>query len=198
MNNIISEKKLMHMQNKNFKIFYDNCNVDGLITFINKSKAEREDRLLFTSGTKAEIVSNDLILDHRTKNYFAMYNDQLLSIFKKNKSLLKNACEHYDINYDKTAYHISSEYIDSPLSNAWYDAGGIKVPSFTSLCILEAKEGSSLMVDGEKIKASAGLILLFESGRKIKYDQEIKVLSCNIAPMSMLQFQYPQKWIPLV
>lgn len=197
MSNIIWEKKMFHMQNKNFKIFYDTCNVDGLINFINKSNIDCEEKLIFISGTKAENISNDLIIDDRTKNYFTMYNEQLLSILKKNKLLLKNACEHYDVNYDKTAYHISSEYRDSLLDSAWYDAGGVKVPSFTSLCVLEAEENSSITIDDNKTEVKPGLILFFESGRKIRYSKNMKILSCNIAPMSMLQFQYPQKWIPI-
>lgn len=198
MDNIIPEKKIMHKQGKNFKIFYDTCNVDNLISFINKSKIDREDRLIFISGTKAESVSSDLIIDDRTKNYFTMYNENLLFILKKNKMLLKNACEHYDINCEKTSYHISSEYVDSPSDNAWYDAGGTKVPSFTSICVLEAEEKSSITIDGNKAEVSPGSILFFEAGRKIRYSKDIKILSCNIAPMSMLQFQYPQKWIPIV
>jgi hypothetical protein len=197
MDNIIPEKKMMHKQGKNFKIFYDTCDVDGLISFIDKSKTDREDRLIFISGTKAENISNDLIIDDRTKNYFAMYNEKLLAILKKNKTLLKNACEHYDINCEKTSYHISSEYIEPKLNNAWYDAGGTKVPSFTSLCVLEAEENSSIIIDNEKTEIKPGSILFFEAGRKIRYIGNIKVLSCNIAPMSMLQFQYPQKWIPI-
>ncbi len=198
MNNIISEKKMMHMQNKNFKIFFDTCDVNGLISFIRKSNLYCEEKFLFVSGTKAESVSNDLIIDDRTRNYFSMYNENLLSIFKKNKFLLKDACEHYDINCEKSSYHISSEYIESFRSDAWYDTGGIKVPSFTSICVLESQDGSFIKIDDESVQVEPGSILFFEAGRKIRYSEDIKVLSCNISPMSMLQFQYPQKWIPIV
>jgi len=77
--------------------------------------------------------------------------------------------------------------------------GGTRVPCFSGIYFLESLEDSTTSINGVLYPTPAGTILLFEAGKKIIYGEEsIKLLTFNIAPVPMLERQYPQKWIPIL
>ena len=108
------------------------------------------------------------------------------------------ALDYYELS-SKEGYYISSEYVDDIRTDVWYDMGGMRIPCFSGVYFIESLENSTLKINDEIFKTPQGSILRFEAGKKIVYsDSNIKVLTFSIAPIPLLEKQYPQKWIPIL
>jgi len=114
------------------------------------------------------------------------------------RGLLIEALPYYDLS-SKSGYYLSSDYSDNVRTDVWYDMGGVSVPCFSGVYFIESSEESITSVNGDKYSTPKGTILLFEAGKRIIYGEEnVKILTFSIAPIPLLEKQYPQKWLPLL
>lgn len=192
------EKLLINKKLKPFYIFKSNINLNGLIKNVIKKEVPLDHVYRFTGGLKAEFLGSIPVEDPNAKNYLSAYDKEINNLLKEIVVLFKNALSYYDLSKD-TPYYISSSYSEDLRTDVWYDIGGGGIPCFSGLYFIEAGLGSKVLVNDVSEPAHSGSLLLFESGKKIVYDSnDIKVLSFSIAPLSMLERQYPHKWIPIL
>jgi len=199
MKNIYKENDILYRKDDDAIVFKSNVlDTSMILDLINNYENSRDTILSFKSGTSAEWVREQSVAGDLSKNVLGIYNSSIYDILLEIKKMLSEACRVYDINIEKSRYYISSEYISGVKSDAWYDFGGIRIPCFSGMVILDG-ELQKIQIGKESIDVKAGDMLLFEAGHKIVYGSEsLNMISFSIAPLSLLQGQYPQKWIPIL
>jgi hypothetical protein len=111
------------------------------------------------------------------------------------KKLLEDSCSYYELSRTHSTFYLSSKFIYRVRTDVWYDTGGVRIPCFSGVVVLEAEEGSFITVGGVSNFLAAGDIYLWEAGKKIIYSHENTVmLGFNIAPKSMLKNQDLSMW----
>ena len=111
------------------------------------------------------------------------------------KKLLDDSCSYYDLSRTHSTFYLSSELIKSVRTDVWYDTGGVRIPCFSGVYVLESEEGSFITVGGVSNLLASGDLYLWEAGKKITYSHEKTVmLGFNIAPKSMLKNQDLSMW----
>ena len=198
MKNIFKENDVLYRKSKEVNVFKSKVdsfyNIDSLIK---DYESYRDHILKFKEGVSAEWITWQQTAGDLSKNVLSIYDEQIHESFKKIKDLLKEACLFYEININKTKYYISSEYIDSVRTDAWYDFGGIRIPCFSGIMSI-GEDSFILKINDQDILIEPGEIAVFEAGHKIRYNIEnVKIISFSIAPLSMIKGHYPQKWMPV-
>lgn len=192
------EKLLIDKQSKPFYVFKSNINLNGLIKNVIKKEVPLDHVYRFTGGLKAEFLGSIPVEDPNAKNYLSAYDKEINDLLKEIVVLFKKALLYYDLSKD-IPYYISSSYSEDIRTDVWYDIGGGGIPCFSGLYFIESGKDSKVSINNIIESSNIGSLLLFESGKKIVYDSnDIKVLSFSIAPLSMLERQYPHKWIPIL
>lgn len=111
------------------------------------------------------------------------------------KSLLEEACSYYSLSRSHLTFYISSEKINGVRTDVWYDTGGVSVPCFYGIMVIEAEPNSTINVGGVDLPLIVNSLYLWESGKKIRYSHEkTAMLGFNIVPKSMLKNQDPARW----
>jgi hypothetical protein len=111
------------------------------------------------------------------------------------KKLLDDSCSYYELSRTHSTFYISSELISGVRTDVWYDTGGVRIPCFSGVYVIEAEEGSFITVGGVSNLLDPGDIYLWEAGKKITYSHEKTVMiGFNIAPKSMLKNQDLSMW----
>jgi hypothetical protein len=111
------------------------------------------------------------------------------------KKLLDDSCSYYELSRTHSTFYLSSELISGVRTDVWYDTGGVRIPCFSGIYVLESEEGSFITVGGVSNLLAPGDIYLWEAGKKITYSHEKTVmLGFNIAPKSMLKNQDLSIW----
>jgi hypothetical protein len=111
------------------------------------------------------------------------------------KNLLDDSCSYYDLSRTHSTFYLSSELISGVRTDVWYDTGGVRIPCFSGVYVLEAEEGSFITVGGVSNLLAPGDLYLWEAGKRITYSHEKTVmLGFNIAPKSMLKNQDLSMW----
>jgi hypothetical protein len=111
------------------------------------------------------------------------------------KKLLEDSCSYYELSRTHSTFYLSSKFIYRVRTDVWYDTGGVRIPCFSGVVVLEAEEGSFITVSGVSNLLAAGDIYLWEAGKKITYSHENTfMLGFNIAPKSMLKNQDLSMW----
>lgn len=199
MKNIYKENDILYRKDDDAVIFKSNVGVtDSVVNSILSYENYRDTILHFKSGISADWVREQAVAGDLSKNIFGIYNPKIHDILFEIKKVLVEACRVYEINIEKSRYYISSEYIDGVNTKAWYDFGGIRIPCFSGIVYL-GKDIYDMQVGKESCSLKEGDILLFEAGHKITYSSEsFNMISFSIAPLSLLEGQYPQKWIPIL
>lgn len=198
MKNIFKENDVLYRKSNNVKIFKSENNlIEGIEQEINDYENYRDHILHFSEGTSAEWIRWQQVAGDLSKNIFSIYNENIYSALSNIKLLLQDACNHYEINYKRSRYYLSTEYIVKLRTDAWYDFGGIRIPCFSGIMLID-NDPLTIKVNDAELELNCGDIALFEAGHKIRYNREdTKIISFSIAPLSMLKGQYPQKWIVL-
>jgi hypothetical protein len=199
MKNIYKENDILYRKDNDAIVFKSNVeNASSVLELIYDYEKYRDAMLHFKSGISADWVRDQSVSGELSKNVFGIYNTVMYDILLEIKKMLTDACKTYDINIEKNRYYISSEHVLGVRKDAWYDFGGIRIPCFSGMVILDG-ENQEISVGKEVVGLKVGDIVLFESGHKITYSSEsFNMISFNIAPLSLLQGQYPQKWIPIL
>lgn len=193
-----AEKILINKTTKPFYIFKSNLKLDGLLKNVINKKIDLDHVYRFTGGLKAEFLGSIPVEDPNAKNYLASYDKEINLLLKEIVVLFKQSLNYYGLS-SNTPYYISSCYFEEIRTDVWYDIGGGGIPCFSGLYFVESNKDSNITVNDVKETCPKGSLLLFESGKKIVYsDNTTKVLSFSIAPLSMIEKQYPHKWIPIL
>lgn len=197
-NPIQSEQSLLNKQIKPFCIFKSQLELKDVIQDVIKKSYPLDHVYRFTGGLKAEFLGSIPVEDPNAKNYLASYSKEMYILLKEIVVLFKEALDYYGLSKD-VPYYISSLYSEDIRTDVWYDIGGGGIPCFSGLYFIESDDLGTVKINDRQESSRNGSILLFESGKKIVYDSSnVKVLSFSIAPLSMLERQYPNKWIPIL
>jgi hypothetical protein len=157
-----------------------------------------EDIHFFDGGKSSRLLDKQSIFQS-SSNHFGIYDKNIYSLLKAVIESLRSACSHYEINYERMFYFISSVYQKEVSSEYWYDTGGIRIPCFSGMAFLDGVDNLDITIGNTKVNVSSGDFILFEAGHRIVYSKNnTNMLSFNIAPLDMLSGQYPQKWIPVL
>ena len=114
------------------------------------------------------------------------------------KKLLEDSCSYYDLSRTHSSFYLSSELISRVRTDVWYDTGGVRIPCFSGVYVLESEEGSFITVGGVSNLLAPGDLYLWEAGKKITYSHEKTVmLGLNIVPKSMLKNQDLSRWVEI-
>jgi hypothetical protein len=193
-----SEQSLLNKQIKPFCIFKYQLELKDIIQNVIKKATPLDHIYRFTGGLKAEFLGSVPVEDPNAKNYLASYSKEMHMLLKEIVVLFKEALDYYGLSKD-VPYYISSLYSEDIRTDVWYDIGGGGIPCFSGLYFIESDYLGTVKINDIQESSRNGSILLFESGKKIVYDSSnVKVLSFSIAPLSMLERQYPNKWIPIL
>jgi len=111
------------------------------------------------------------------------------------KTLLEEACRYYNLSRSHLTFYISSEIIKKVRTDVWYDTGGVSIPCFYGIMVIEAEPDSTINVGGVDLPLIVNSLYLWESGKRIRYSHEnTAMLGFNIVPKSMLKSQDPVRW----
>ena len=164
---------------------------------ISNLESDVEHIMFFNSGTKADLVESVKPYDTRFSNFLGLYVPEIHDAFVEVRSMLLDICKHHDINYSKSSYYMSSDYINLS-GDFWYDGGGLRIPAFNGFIIVDCESNTKVNISKTINVVNPGDILLFEAGHRVAFgNSNSLVISFNVAPLSMLNGQYPNKWIPL-
>lgn len=152
----------------------------------------------FNGGFKADFLGEMPVENPNSKNYFGAYNRNINKALQVIREMLTKALNYYDLS-STVGYYLSSDYTDGVRTDVWYDMGGVSAPCFSGVYFIESPKETIIEINGLQRSVSSGTLILFEAGKKIVYkDPEVKILTFSIAPLSLLERQYPQKWIPIL
>jgi hypothetical protein len=192
------EEVLLNRELQPFKVFTGASDPKNILEEVINKVYPPDEVYKFNSGIKADFLGHIPVENPDSKNYFGAYNRNINKALQVIKGLLIDALSYYDLS-SKVGYYLSSDYSDSVRTDVWYDMGGVSVPCFSGVYFIESSEESTTSVNGDKYFTPKGTILLFEAGKRIVYGEEnIKILTFSIAPIPLLEKQYPQKWLPLL
>lgn len=186
-------QNVLYRLNREIKITLGHFDSEGLYDKINKEFNKKNIMYNFPTETRIEIP----IYSENNKNVFFIYDEKIHSLFKYIVSLIKIACKDYDLNFDKNKYFLSSSLIKEIDPLFWYDTGGMSKPALFGIMSLD-KEIKEIEISGVLKKILPGDIIISEAGNKIKYFSQINGILFNIAPLSMIEKQYPHTWIPIL
>lgn len=192
------EEELLNRELKPFIVFKGVLEPKNILdTVINKVYLPDE-LYKFNSEVAADFLGNAPVEDPNSKNYLGAYNKQINRALQIIRGLLTEALNYYELS-SKVGYYISSDYVEGVRTDVWYDMGGTRVPCFSGVYFIDSLDSSATTINGISYPTPKGTILLFEAGKRIVYGEEnVKLLTFSIAPIAMLEKQYPQKWIPIL
>ena len=192
------EEVLLNRELQPFKVFIGASDPKNILEAVVNKVYPPDEIYKFNSGIKADFLGHLPVENPDSKNYFGAYNRNINKALQVVRGLLTEALSYYDLS-SKAGYYLSSEYSDNIRTDVWYDMGGISVPCFSGVYFIESLDNSTTTINGTSYPTPKGTILLFEAGKHIVYGEEnVKLLTFSIAPIAMLERQYPQKWIPIV
>lgn len=192
-----NENDLLFKRSDTPHILVSNTDVSSYRSVISNLESDVEHVMFFNSGVKADFVESIKPYDSRFSNFLGLYEPDINDAFLLIRSMTIDLCKHYDINYKRSAYYLSSDYMNLN-SDFWYDGGGIRIPAFNGFIIVDCDKNTELKVSGVTNVVNPGDVLMFEAGHRVSFGNSNNlVISFSIAPLSMINGQYPNKWIPL-
>jgi len=198
MKNIFKENDVLYRKNNSLYVLQNNFDYKGIMDKIISLENSYEDVHFFDGGKSSRLLDKQSILQS-SSNHFGIYDKNIYSLLKAVRESLRSACSHYEINYERMFYFISSVYQKEVSSEYWYDTGGIRIPCFSGMAFLDDVDNLEVTIGDTKVTVNSGDFILFEAGHKIVYNKnKTNMLSFSIAPLDMLSGQYPQKWIPVL
>jgi len=186
-------QNVLYRPDREIKITLGNFDPEGLYGKIDKEFNKKNVVYNFPEETKIEVP----IYSENNKNVFFIYDDKVNSLFRYIVSLIKIACKDHDLDFDKNKYFLSSSLIKEIDPSFWYDTGGMSKPALFGIMSLDT-DIKEIEVSGVLKKIAPGDIIISEAGNKIKYSSQINGMLFNVAPLSMIEKQYPHTWIPIL
>ena len=186
-------QNVLYRPDREIKITLGNFDPEGLYGKIDKEFNKKNVVYNFPEETKIEVP----IYSENNKNVFFIYDDKINGLFRYIVSLIKIACKDHDLDFDKNKYFLSSSLIKEIDPSFWYDTGGMSKPALFGIMSLDT-DIKEIEVSGVLKKIAPGDIIISEAGNKIKYSSQINGMLFNVAPLSMIEKQYPHTWIPIL
>jgi hypothetical protein len=186
-------QNVLYRLDRKIKITSGHFDPEGIYNKIDKEFNKKNIVYRFPEETKIEIP----IYSENNKNVFFIYDEKIYSLFRYIVSLIKMACKDHDLNFDKNKYFLSSSLIKEIDPSFWYDTGGMSKPALFGIMSLDT-DIKEIEISGVLKKIAPGDIIISEAGNKIKYSSPIKGILFNVAPLSMIEKQYPHTWIPIL
>jgi hypothetical protein len=186
-------QNVLYRPNREIKLTLGNFDQEGLYDKIDKQFNKKNIVYTFPEKTQTEVP----VYSENNKNVFSIYDDKIYSLFKYTVSLIKIACKDHDLDFEKNKYFLSSSLITEVDKSFWYDTGGMSKPSLFGIISLDT-EPKEIDISGVLKKILPGDIIISEAGNKIKYLNQIDGILFNVAPLSMIEKQYPHTWIPIL
>jgi hypothetical protein len=186
-------QNVLYRPDREIKITLGNFDPKGLYSKIDKEFNRKNVVYNFPEETKIEVP----LYSENNKNVFFIYDDKINSLFRYIVSLIKIACKDHDLDFDKNKYFLSSSLIKEVDLSFWYDTGGMSKPALFGIMSLDT-DTKEIEVSGVLKKIAPGDIIISEAGNKIKYYSQINGMLFNVAPLSMIEKQYPHTWIPIL
>lgn len=186
-------QNVLYRPNREIKITSGHFNPEGLYSKIDKEFNKKNIVYRFPEETKTEVP----LYSENNKNVFFIYDEKVYGLFIYIVSLIKKACKDHDLNFDKNKYFLSSSLIKEIDVSFWYDTGGMSKPALFGIMSLDT-DIKEIEVSGVLKKIAPGDIIISEAGNKIKYSSQINGMLFNVAPLSMIEKQYPHTWIPIL
>jgi hypothetical protein len=114
---------------------------------------------------------------------------------KEIKKLLEDSCNFYELSQAHLTFYLSFELITGVRTDVWYDTGGVRIPCFSGVYILETEENSSLMVGDVYNLLAPGDLYLWEAGKRLRYSHKnTNMLGFSVVPEYMLKNQDLGRW----
>jgi hypothetical protein len=186
-------QNVLHRLNREIKIISGHFDSEGLYNKIDKEFNKKNIMYKFPEEAKIEVP----IYSENNKNVFFIYDEKIYGLFRYTVSLIKTACKDYDLDFNKNKYFLSSSLIKEIDPSFWYDSGGMSKPALFGIMSLDA-DIKEIEISGVLKKISPGDIIISEAGNKIKYYSPINGIFFNVAPLSMIEKQYPHTWLPIL
>jgi len=177
-------------------ILIDTANIETILDSIS-GVFDEQDNIYYFNHNSIDNIENTKLYNKNTFNYFSIYNKNIYNILIKIKAMLKTMCIENDINMDKNMYYITSEYFDNVDMLFLYDSGGDRPLSFSGYIILDCENNATMSIDNETFNIEKGTLILSKASSKTIFNNLTTGINFNIAPISMLDGQYKQKWIPI-
>lgn len=196
--NSTKEEVIFDKSKQEKALFIDLVFPNNVIQDIEEIKNNKESVYMFNSGDKADFLYERSCVNDLSFNYFQIYNKSIFLCYKKILHGLKELMSEKSISVEKNLYYITSEYETEFLEDYWYDTGGNGIPNFAGYWFLETKDDASIKINGQKIFVETGSIVIFLSGARTEFIGINKGISFNVATLSKIQSQYPQKWMPVI
>ena len=192
-----NENDLLFRRSSTPEVLKSNVDVSSYKKIIDSVSSDVEHIFIFNSGVRADFVESVKPYDSRFSNFLGLYYPDVHDAFTIVRDLVKDMCWKFDINYLKSSYYMSSDFMTLD-GEHWYDGGGLRIPAFNGLIIVDCQTDTKLKVSETEVDVNPGDALLFEAGHKLVFGNSNNlVISFSIAPLSMINGQYPNKWIPL-
>jgi len=192
------EEELLNRELKPFKVFKGASEPKNILDTVINKVYPPDELYKFNSGVSADFLGLAPVEDPNSKNYLGAYNKQINQALQVIRGLLFLALNYYELS-SKVGYYISSDYVEGVRTDVWYDMGGTRAPCFSGIYFIESLDSSTTTINGTSYSTPKGTILLFEAGKRIVYGEaDVKLLTFSVAPIAMLERQYPQKWIPIL
>lgn len=173
-------------------------NAENFSQIINNVLNQEEQFFVFESGNSAKSLGGKRVVDLNTFNFFSLYDSNVFKSFNTVKEMLNQICLELNVNAKSSQFYISSQYFNGNVDQSLlYDFGGLKIPCFSGIISLQKKDFAIYFNDGQ-VNISFGDALIFEAGKEVRFDTaDLECIYFYIAPLFMLERQYPQKWIPI-
>jgi hypothetical protein len=191
------ENEIIYRKRNSFKKILDFLKIENLQKTVLSVQKSQEGIYIFKSGDRADFLYNKNVVNNLSFNPLQIYNREIRNLYNLIQKNLEALCQEYEINKEKNMYFITSEYESIIEENFVYDTGGIRIPCFAGYYFTSCEKNSYIQIEKEKINIQEGSLILFEAGHNTVFTNVKECLSFNIAPLSMIQGQYPQKWMPI-
>ena len=187
--NQIENQNLIYRTERKTIVIKESIQAENIYQEIKEELGQKDLIYNFTSSDPIEIF--------REKEPLLIYKNSINSLFKKIVSLTKKACLEFDLNYEKNKYYVSSNIFENQNTDVWYDAAGSHKPSLFGIVCLDGYN-NKISINEKTLEISIGDILISEAGNKIQYHNSFKSLLFCILPLSLINNQSSQRWVPLV
>lgn len=142
-------------------------------------------------------------------NVFQFYHPGIHNLFKNIKDMTKEACEYYDLDFDKEQFMVQGWFNINHAKTGkldWHDHGGIQAPYFHGYyCVNAEPTITHYRVFGKEVinENKNNRAILSEMGHEHAmgdWDWEGPriTIAYDVLPLKAVVLNAPQHWIPLV
>jgi hypothetical protein len=178
-------------------------NNNSMISEYNKMVSEMYEHVYkFNPGLKLGFKPKKVsLVDHRTFNFFSMYNKNIHLLYKEISQATKDLCKESNINFERNSFYLLGNILKNEMLpiNTYINFAPNYKTTFMGLYVINSNN-DRMSIDDKILSLEAGQLIMLDSGSKILFENisnDLLMLSFNISPIEYLYKQYYQKWIPI-